>query len=182
MERQIEKLLIKEYAYTKADCAYKQGLVSKSYSSFFKEVYDKIGKAVGDKAETKPLPMKETANLWKDRPQRMQAKAKRLYREISKRTHPDADSTGQFAELFAASALAYDACNMLELYEICDELFLPYEIYDEEVADIRSIIDGNRRVANRIANSFIYQWSVEVDTNAKDALLERFIKATEGKL
>ena len=121
------KKILQEYTYIKTDLILKKSILEESQSEFMKIVYDKIGNKRKKLEEDINNELKQEKEK-KDFPDNLKKKAKNLYREIPKKTHPDKDTFGVYTNIFSESAIAYEDCDLLTLYSICDQLHIEYEI------------------------------------------------------
>jgi len=181
-----KKKLIQEYIFLKTDLEYKKFLLEENKSKFLECVYEEIGedkKSSEDiNIESNNLKANEEKKEWSNFPESIKNKAKRVYREISKKTHPDKDPSGIYSEIFKASAIAYEECNILDLYEICEQISIQYEIDEEDLQFIESDISKKKESISQIENSYAYIWSTNDNEKARDLIVRQFVRATRGKL
>jgi hypothetical protein len=178
--------LLQEYAFIKTDLEYKQTVLEENQSSFLEKAYALVGKERLEPEEShqsaeKSRAEKEKAD-WGQYEKAVHNRAKKLYREISKRTHPDRDPEGVYSETFSQAALAYDSCQIFELYEICDQLGIGYEIGEEEESLMKDEISKKKEQIKVVENSFAYMWSIYDNEKARDLIVRQFVRATRGKL
>ena len=178
--------LLQEYAFVKSDLEYKQTVLEENQSKFLEKAYAMIGKERLDSENAHQSA--ETARAEREKPdwseyeKPLHDRAKKLYREISKKTHPDRDLLGVYIETFSQAALAYETCQIFDLYEICDKLGITYEIYEEEEALMKEEISKKKECVKTIENSFAYLWSIYENDKARDLIVRQFVRATKGKL
>jgi len=173
------KKILQEYTYIKTDLILKKSILEESQSEFMKIVYDKIGNKRKKLEEDINNELKQEKEK-KDFPDNLKKKAKNLYREISKKTHPDKDTFGVYTNIFSESAIAYEDCDLLTLYSICDQLHIEYEIDECEIDGLKTTIDSNKEMIKKIESSFIYLWSTNQNEKIKDVLINKFIRTIKG--
>jgi hypothetical protein len=180
------KLLLQEYAFVKSDIEYKKTIIEENQSKFLEKVYEILGE---ERTKNKDIKEQEEKELitkekkdWNQYSKKIQDKAKKLYRDISKRTHPDKDVEGVYSDFFTRAALAYEECQILELHEICNQLGIEYEIDEDEETIIKDKIEQKKEYIKTIENSYAYLWSIHDNEKARDLLVRQFVRATRGKL
>jgi len=178
--------LMQEYAFVKTDLEYKRTVLEENQSQFLEKAYEMIGEERLESEEAHQNAEKIRSEKekfdWSQYEKIVHERAKKLYREISKRTHPDRDSEGIYSETFSRAALAYDECRIFELYEICDQLGIVYEIGDEEEKLMKDEILKAKEQVKVVESSFAYMWSVYENEKARDLIVRQFVRATRGKL
>lgn len=181
-----DKKIMQEYAFVKSDLEYKQTVLEENRSQFLEKAYLLIGEdrldLFSSQESAKNYRGSQEKKDWLDYEKGIYTKAKKIYWEISKLTHPDKDINGLYSELFNRAALAYDNCEIFELYEICDKLGINYEIGEEEEKLIKIEILKKKDKVKIIEHSFAYMWSVFDDDESRELVLHRFVVATKGKL
>jgi len=171
------KKLIIEYTFTKTDLELKKSIIEESHAEFMKKIYEEVGQDTKEHGEISKI-----KNEKKQFPDYIRKKAKSLYREISKKTHPDKDPSGVYSDVFSAAAIAYEECNILDLYTICYQLNILYEIDESEIDDIKIRILDNKEMVNKIENSFIYLWSINENEKIREIMINNFLRETRGKI
>jgi hypothetical protein len=176
-----KKKLLQEYSFIKSDLNYKKIIIEDSQSEFMEIVYDLLGKE--RKSIEKPEKNNKIANTKAEFfDESTKNKAKKLYREISKKTHPDKDPTGIYSDIFKQAAIYYEECKLLELFELCDVLGIDYTIEDNEIKAIKEEIENKKNLIKQIEQSFIYLWIIYEDENKKKSIIDEFIKKVGDKL
>lgn len=178
--------LLQEYAFVKADLEYKQSILDENQSEFLERAYalagkDRVESEKAHESAEKARSEKEKKE-WSSYGKAVHDRAKKMYRDISKKTHPDRDPVGVHSETFSRAALAYDECQIFELYEICDQLGINYEVGDEEEALMQNEIEVKKEQVKAVENSFAYMWSIYDNEKARDLIVRQFVRATRGKL
>jgi hypothetical protein len=181
-----QKRLIQEYSFVKADLAYKKSILEENQSQFLEKAYEMAGKERKTSEETheesENARREKEKNDWKRFKPEIQEKAKKMYREISKKSHPDKDPSGAYADIFTGAALAYEDCQIFELYIYCDKLGITYEISNDEVIVMKDEIEKNKESLSKIETSFIYLWSIYDNEKMKEMIVRQFVRATKNQL
>jgi hypothetical protein len=187
MKHSVKKLehkkLMQEYVYTQTDLEYKQALVSDVQQDFFTHVYEQLG-------EDRDTLQDQTINSLTSKEKfdssnissKIKKKSKKLYREITKRSHPDKDIEGFYLKTYHKAVAAYEEFKILDLYECCDELCISYEMDEEDNEVIKFEITETKTKISAIENSFIYMWTIYESPKMKEIIINQFIKATKSKL
>jgi hypothetical protein len=176
-----QKKLMQERRYLKTDLEIKESIISENQSEFMQRAYEMIEKK-------KPEANKESESkdhseyTWDSYSLETKDKAKKLYREISKKTHPDRDVNGLYTDIFAGAAEAYEKCNLFDLYDYCEQLNIQYKMNDEETESIKKDIEKKREKVKTIENSFAYLWSIHESEKMKELIIKQFIKTVGDKL
>jgi len=184
MKKHIQRLeqrkLMQERVFVKADLELKESILSENSSEFMQRVYETAGKdrPPAEEGTEKSKPQ----SSWDGYGEGAATKAKKLYREISKRTHPDKDPSGHYTDIFAGAAIAYENCNLFDLYEYCDLLNIEYLMDEVEVTAVKEEIAEKRQRAKVIESSFAYLWSIHESEKMREIIVKQFIKAVGGKL
>lgn len=178
-----QKKLMQEYAYTKTDLEYKQAVVSDIQKDFFTSVYEKLGEERIDQNElaNHDLRVNEPFDA-SGVDDRIKKKSKQLYREITKRSHPDKDREGYHLKTYHKAVSAYEEFKIIDLYECCDELDISYEMDDDDNEVIKFEIAETKTKISSIENSLIYMWTIYESPKMKEIIINQFIEATKSKL
>jgi hypothetical protein len=181
-----QRKLLQEYSFVKADLEYKQSILDENQSEFLELAYAMAGKERISSEEVHNSAEKARAERekpeWSEYGKEVHNKAKKMYREISKITHPDRDPEGIYTEIFSTAATAYENCKIFELYEICEQLGIKYDVSLDEIKIMKESIETTREKIKTIENSFAYMWSIYENEKARDLIVKQFVRATKGKL
>jgi hypothetical protein len=174
--------LVKEYNYVLSDLEYKQEMIKDLQSDFMSQVFTalKDSELIPDDSEKAISCNKEPYIT--DVDEKTKKKIKHLYREISKKTHPDKDTQGIFAQENLDASEAYENNNIYALYQICDKVGVPYEIDIEDFLLIQQMIDGIRKDIQTIEESYIWLWHIAVTDDRKMILIKAFAKQHGKKI
>jgi hypothetical protein len=172
---------MQERMFVKADLELKESILAESQSEFLQRAYEVAGKEKPQPEETADKKI-TSDKQWEEYGVEAASKAKKLYREISKKAHPDKDTAGIYADVFAGAAVAYDECRLFDLYEYCDLLGVSYEMTDVEITAAKADIEEKREQAKVIESSFAYLWSIHENEKIREIIVKQFVKAVGGKL
>lgn len=166
----------REYAYVQSDLEYKRGIVNEHTQDFMSLVRDGLG---DENLKQPEAPAKrcsscrvESCNVDDETLKRI----KKIYREISKKTHPDRDVEGLYTEENLVATQAYEDNDIYTLYQVCDAVGIPYVIDEGDMALIQKLIEGMRDELRMIEESYIWLWYIAVTEEMKKTLVENFIK------
>lgn len=178
-----KKTIFQEYSFTKANLEYKKTVIDENAKDFVSSAYKIAGKERGvsdDKniEENKIREQKIKDNKIDESKINVYIvkKCKKLYREISKRTHPDKDTQGLYTKIFIDATKSYEEFKLLDLYQHCETLSIQYEIEEEDIALYKKEIKINKNQIDSVEKTFIYNWSTEPDEKIKDDIIREFIK------
>ena len=184
-----KKKMLQEYSYTKTELEYKRSIVEENTKKFLEEAYKAAGKEKEvseeknvEENEKRNQKIKEDKIDPNDIDPFIREKSKKLYREISKRTHPDRDVDGIYTDIFMNAAESYEEFRILDLYEYCEKLGIPYEIEDQDIEILKSEIEKNRSMITTFEKTFIYLWSIQSDDKMRNILLNQFVKLMSDKM
>ena len=178
-----KKTIFQEYSFTKANLEYKKTVIDENAKDFVSSAYKIAGKEreVSDEKnieENKIREQKIEDNKIDESKIDVYIvkKCKKLYREISKRTHPDKDTQGLYTKIFIDATKSYEEFKLLDLYQHCETLSIQYEIEEEDIALYKKEININKNQIDSVEKTFIYNWSTEPDEKIKDDIIREFIK------
>jgi hypothetical protein len=181
-----KKKILQEYEFIKTDLEYKRAVLDENQSQFLDEAYSLVGDERISQEESNESAQKLRTDTgktnWDLYEKSVYDNAKKLYREISKRTHPDRDPEGIYTEVFAQAAIAYEECRILEIYSICEKLGISYNIEEADILRMKEEISKKKEEIKTIENSFAYMWSVYENEKSRELIIRQFVRATRGKL
>lgn len=116
----------------------------------------------------------EIAN--ESKPKNISKLAKDLYRNISRKTHPDVTKDAEMNEIFSEAAEAYEELNLMELIMISDKLGIEIEseLSPEDVGVIQKNCEQVETEIETIKSTITWQWCTYPDEQ-KDEIKEYFI-------
>ena len=87
-------------------------------------------------------------------------KMKRLYRSIVKITHPDKNQNDELNQIYLKSTKYYNDDDLLNIYRICNDLGINYELEEHEEGRINNDIKTTKNRITFVENSFVYKWTI----------------------
>lgn len=103
-------------------------------------------------------------------------KIKSLFRKIVMETHPDRVSDANLNNIYIRVIESYDNDNLLNIYQICDELNIDYTSY----IDVEYMEGEVNKLKDRILflkNSYIYKWVGNNDSKYKNDIVLDYINS-----
>jgi len=175
VELQSERVT-REYLFVQSDLEYKRGIVNEHTQDFMSLVRD----GLGDEGLKQPdAPAKrcsscrvESCNVDEETMKRI----KKVYREISKKTHPDRDILGLYTNENLIATQAYEDNDIYTLYQICDAVGISYTVEEGDMVLMQKLIEGMRDELQIIEQSYIWLWYIAINDEMKASLVEAFIK------
>ena len=145
------KRLLKELDFYESDLEYKSELVNHVETTFIQSVNEyldehpalkdefdeKINKRIEDTINKKILAsefIEQDVFIEDDEidSKEENPKMRKLYREIVKQTHPDKIKNEKLNNLYIEAGKSYDDEDLFNIYSICDELGISYELDESE--------------------------------------------------
>jgi hypothetical protein len=103
------------------------------------------------------------------------SKAKRLYREIVKKTHPDKANSNEHVDLYKDATSAYEENDLISLYFIASELDIDVELEEEDIVNINEKINHKRKELHNIELSYLWLWYNAKTQEQRDKVVALFI-------
>jgi|SaaInl74LU_5_DNA_1037368.scaffolds.fasta_scaffold07622_2 hypothetical protein len=102
--------------------------------------------------------------------------AKELYRNISRKTHPDVTKDEDMNNIFSEAADAYEELNLMELIMLSDKLGIDIssEIDDKDLQMVQTNCEQVQVEIDTIKSTLTWQWCTTPEEN-KEELKEYFI-------
>lgn len=175
------KRVLQEYAFLNTDYEYKKQVVEEFTTVFIQKANELLGEETVSNYTSQTDANSETKKVEKNKidpasiDTKTKEKIKHVYREISKKTHPDRDTDGVFSEFFLRASDAYQNFDLYELYNIANALQIEISIDGNDVSLLRAKISERKNEVSRIENSYLWLWYI-ADESQKMAILENFIK------
>jgi len=165
----------REYLYVQSDLEYKRGVVEEYTQEFMTIIREELG---DENLKQPDSPSKKSSCLIdiSQVGEETLKKIKKIYREISKKTHPDRDVEGIYSAENIRATEAYEAKDIYALYQICDIVGIPYEIDEGDLDLIQKLIEGMRGEIKVIEDSYIWLWYIAVNDKMKAVLVDSFVK------
>ena len=173
------KKMMKEWDYLLTEEEYKNEVIGEYKSEFLKRVG--IIEAEKPVLEEPVAEAKEEENE-QEEPEDIddgisdyvKKKVKKLYREIAKVAHPDKSDSEDHVTLYIAAKKASDGFDLISLYDICENLNIPYSVEIEDKDVFKASIDGKKDELKKIENSFIWLYAEAKTDEERDDLVLRF--------
>ncbi len=190
------KTVFKEFEYLQSECEYRQELISEIDIDFIKNVNEFLStfpdlKEMYDKKTQQKLDIifdqikkKQEQYLNSDKNTDEQtvesiptsSKIKILYRTIAKLTHPDKIKDKGLNELYLKATQYYEKCDMYNLYRICDQLNILYEMEESEIVELESKIVSLKEKVTFTESTYTWKWYHSETDDLKRSLIFEFIK------
>lgn len=178
------KKLIQEYNFLLLDDEFKKEVISENRPEFLEKT-QKLRSDLGiiNDPDSQPEKKEEEVNLPK-KPKiepdsvdkSVKDKVKKLYREIVKKTHPDKVDSEDLINLYMSATIAADEYNLMELFIICDQLSINFEIDFEDKGTLIALIEMKKKELKDIEASFIWIYYMAKTEEEKNKLVELFVK------
>lgn len=188
------KRLLKELDFYESDLEYKSELVNHVETTFIQSVNEyldehpalkdefdeKINKRIEDTINKKILasefiedvPIEDDEIDSKDENPKM----RKLYREIVKQTHPDKIKNEKLNNLYIEAGKSYDSQDLFNIYSICDELGISYELEESENFIIKDKIKYLQDKIKFIQSTFTWQWYYTEEEIEKNNIIKEYVK------
>lgn len=189
------KRLLKELEFYESDYEYKSELVNHVETTFIqsvneyldehptlKDVFDeKINKRIEDTINKKIIAsefIEQDVFVEDDEiiSKEENPKMRKLYREIVKQTHPDKIKNGKLNDLYIEAGKSYDSQDLFNIYSICDELGISYELDESENYILKDKIKYLQDKINFIQSTFTWQWYYTEEENEKNNIIKEYVK------
>jgi hypothetical protein len=184
-----KKKLVQEYEYTKSELEYRKSVMDENTKEFLEVAYKAAGKEriISDddnvsENQRREEKLREEKQELLDIDPYIKQKSKKLYREISKRTHPDKDPNGIYTDLFKEATQSYERYRLLDLYHHCERLGIPYDIEGRDIEELNREIKTNRSEIELIEKTFVYLWSIQPSDKMKSIIINQFVRLMNDKM
>lgn len=107
-------------------------------------------------------------------------KIRQLYRSIVKLTHPDRIKDIILNELYVQATKYYDEKDLHNLYRICDQLNIKYEMDECDISELESKINKLRQKVDFTEGTYTWKWYHSPSEEVKNALILEYIKRQIG--
>lgn len=188
------KRLLKELEFYESDYEYKSELVNHVETNFIqsvneyleehptlKDAFDeKINKRIEDTINKKILTsesIEQDVFSEDDVETKIEnPKLRKLYREIVKQTHPDKIKNDKLNNLYIEAGKSYDSDDLFNIYSICDELGIIYELDESENYMLKDKIKYLQEKINFIQATFTWQWYYTEEEVEKNKIIKEYVK------
>lgn len=186
MEEKIHELhinkIIQEYSYLKSDEEFKKEVISTRQSEFLKIINqtllnyspDQIRKH--DDTQPPPVENKKPGIDIEEIPNNTKVKAKNVYRDIVKLTHPDKVDNKELNELYIEAKDAYEVYDLFELYFIARSLNIKLKLTFEEMDTLNKLIDLKKQNIKSLESSYVWLWINGSSEDEKTRIVNQFIE------
>ncbi len=198
------KKAFKEFEYLQSECEYRQELISEIDVSFIKTVNDFLLKFpdLKDLYEKKTqqkldvifeqIKKKQEDALKEDQEisiigeevvvEEIQSvalndsKIKNLYRTIVKLTHPDKVKDANLNDLYIRATQYYEKYDIHNIYGICEQLNIYYEMEENEIDELESKITSLKEKVNFTESTYTWKWYHSPNDEVRNSLVIEFIR------
>lgn len=188
------KKLLKELDFLTSDLDYKNELVFEADNNFIKDVNkfldnnlevkkifdrkidDRLNKIIMEKVE-KTYDENIITDETEDIIIKKDDKIRKIYREIAKKTHPDKVDNKKLNDIYIKASTHYDDNDIIQIYSICDELGIDYDINDTDDKLIITKIDNIRQKIKFIESTTTWKWFYTEDDGLKNEIILNYIRS-----
>ena len=189
------KRLLKELDFYESDLEYKSELVNHVETTFIQSVNEyldehpalkdefdeKINKRIEDTINKKILAsefIEQDVFIEDDEidSKEENPKMRKLYREIVKQTHPDKIKNEKLNNLYIDAGKSYDNQDIFNIYSICDELGISYELDESENFILKDKIKYLQDKIKFIQSTFTWQWYYTEEEVEKNKIIKEYVK------
>jgi len=172
------KKMMKEWDYLLTEEEYKNEIIEEFKSEFLKKVGivepEKTVDPVVEVHEEEVVEEEEKEPVDDGISEYVKKKVKKLYREIVKVAHPDKTDSEEHVTFYIAAKKASVEFDLIGLYDICENLKIPYSVEIEDKDIFKEKIDIKKDKLKKIEYSFIWLYAeAKTDEERKD-LVDRF--------
>jgi len=119
----------------------------------------------------------ESESVVKEKPKvEKSEKVKNLYRKIVKLTHPDKVDDKKLNELYLRASDSYDENDLSNLYTICNELGIDYEIEERDLTNLNTKVKELRNRSKFLEHTYTWKWMNAENKDLKNKIILDFIK------
>lgn len=184
------KKLIKEIEYLRIDLDYKTEIVQEADGGFMKEVSDFLEQQPELKKEyektmdariQKVVQQSVEQNVYQDTDTienetiDENPALRKIYREIVKITHPDKTDDPRLNDIYVKAGISYNGNEAIELYSICDQLGIKYDVAEKEVEMMRIRISEIKERIKMLESTNTWVWYHCDDQRIKDEIILRYV-------
>jgi len=192
--------LIREFEYIKSDYDLKQELIKEADIEFLRSVdtflldnkelssiyYDRVGdnSRTQDESEETCIEISEGSrdyieNEFEEKKIELDTKSdriKKLYRKIVMICHPDKNDQKELNLIYIKATKYYEDVNIIGIYNICDSLFIDYEVCEEDINSIKVEIEKMKDRIQFIENTLTWKWYNDISSN-RNVMIFEYIKS-----
>ena len=188
MDDKLEQLklqkLLQEYSFLNLDYQYKTELIEKYRGKFMDEVGEnKPPSQPQEQPNTPPKDAKVEPKIKnEDLDPKTKDKIKKIYREISKKTHPDKVDSEELLDIYIQAKTAYELNDLMELFLICGKLNIQVEMDMEDTSTLDILIELKKNEITRIESSFIWMYINAKNDEIRHNLIKQFVEKHGKKI
>ena len=179
------KKMMKEWDYLLTEEEYKNEVIEE----FKAEFLGKVGIVEPEKPPAEPVVEMHEEEKEEEEPDDIddgisdyiKKKVKKLYREIVKVAHPDKSDSEDHISLYISAKKASVEFDLIALYDICENLKIPYSVEIEDKDILKVKIDGKKDKLKKIEYSFIWLYAEAKTEEERNDLVDRFREKFGGK-
>lgn len=186
MEEKIHELhinkIIQEYSYLKSDEEFKKEVISTKQSEFLKIINQTLSNYSPDQLKKHdenqgpPVENKKPGIDIDEIPNNTKVKAKNVYRDIVKLTHPDKVDDEELNELYIEAKDAYEVYDLFELYFIARSLNIKLKLTFEEMDTLNKLIELKKQNIKSLESSYVWLWINGSSEDEKTRIVNQFIE------
>jgi len=180
------KKILKEIEYLNSDLNYKNEIIHKSDRDFLKSVDDNLNNnkelkdifddKISQKIEDVIKNDSKDSDVKKINKTNINLYVKKLYRKISKQTHPDKINNKILNNIYLKASSMYNDNNIIGIYLICDELNIEYNIDTLDMNMLREKITYLKNRINLIESTLSWKWYNSQDEREKNKMILKYIE------
>lgn len=173
--------IIQEYSYLKSDEDFKKEVISAKQSEFLTIINQTLRTYPPEQIhkfdETAPPPVdpKKKGIDIGEIPHNTKVKAKNVYRDIVKLTHPDKVDDEGLNNLYIEAKDAYEVYDIIELYFIARNLNIRLKLTFDEMDTLNKLIDFKKQSIKSIESSYVWLWINGANDDEKTRIVNQFI-------
>jgi len=103
------------------------------------------------------------------------SKLKILYRSIAKLTHPDKVLDTKLNDLYVLATKYYNENDIHNIYRICDQLNITYDIDDGDIAELEVKIESLKQKVNFTEGTYTWKWYHSTSEDIKNSLILEYV-------
>jgi hypothetical protein len=177
------KKMMKEWDYLLTEEEYKNEIIDEYKVDFLKRVgiiepetpvSDPVLEIEELKEEEKKEEEEEAEPVDDGISEYIKKKVKKLYREIVKVAHPDKTDSEEHLSFYIDAKKASVEFDLIALYDICENMKIPYSIEIEDKDILRAKIDLKKERLKKIECSFIWLYAEAKTDEERNELVEKF--------
>ena len=111
----------------------------------------------------------------KEKDSKIKQKAKNIFRNIAKKTHPDKAGTNSFSDLYIKAKEALEDYDLYELYSICSRIGILYDVEEFEKEELKDKIKQKKEEISKIETAFVWVWIHTENEQEKKHILRVFL-------